>query len=265
MVECVTFADDIKYKGGSYQSSWHFIDQPYLDDGGTEADYPEFIPDTHNVTEAISAITNWINKENDYMSTYEYQQIMANGVKGHTEADGLSTAMRLLLHYAGDVHQPLHGTARVDDEFPAGDRGGNSFPLQPVDGAKNLHAAWDSVLYSEAGDYPLVSTFYLLTLFYSHSPTLTGTVSPPRLRSSSLSIQSLTQLPTTSIQCIGPTTPLKFLSPSFTKTSPRMQLSQMTTLPRAKSLPRNRSSRVDTDLLLLLSPSILTTGPLNQR
>jgi hypothetical protein len=25
-VECVTFADDIKYKGGSYQSPWHFID-----------------------------------------------------------------------------------------------------------------------------------------------------------------------------------------------------------------------------------------------
>ena len=165
MVECVTFADDIKYKGGSYQSSWHFIDQPYLDDGGTVADYPEFIPDTHNVTEAISAITNWINKENDYMSTYEYQQIMANGVKGHTEADGLSTAMRLLLHYAGDVHQPLHGTARVDNEFPARDRGGNSFPLQPVDGAKNLHSAWDSVLYSEAGDYPLVSAFYLFILF----------------------------------------------------------------------------------------------------
>jgi len=29
---------------------------------------------------------------------------MANGKKGHTEEDGLSTAMRLLIHYVGDIH-----------------------------------------------------------------------------------------------------------------------------------------------------------------
>lgn len=155
MVECVTFADDIKYKGGSYQSNWHFIDTPYLDMGGDISDYPQFIADTHNVTEAISAITSWINMENDYMSTYEYQQIMKAGVKGHSEADGLSTAMRLLLHYAGDVHQPLHGAARVDSNYPAGDRGGNDFVIPAVGGAKNLHSAWDSVLFSEATDYKL--------------------------------------------------------------------------------------------------------------
>ena len=84
---------------------------------------------------------------------------MANGFKGHTEADSLSTALRLLMHYTGDVHQPLHATARVDHEYPAGDRGGNSFPLPSKDGAKNLHAVWDAVVYSEAGDYNLVSTF----------------------------------------------------------------------------------------------------------
>ena len=31
MVECAIFADDIKYKGGLYQSQWHYVDQPYLD------------------------------------------------------------------------------------------------------------------------------------------------------------------------------------------------------------------------------------------
>jgi hypothetical protein len=41
-VECVTFADDIKYKGGSYQSGWHFIDTPFLDEGGDISDFPEF-------------------------------------------------------------------------------------------------------------------------------------------------------------------------------------------------------------------------------
>jgi hypothetical protein len=136
MVECVTFADEIKHRGGSYQSPWHFIDTPFLDDGGTIHDYPDFIPDTHNVTEAIVAIKSWINKEDDYMSTYEYEQIMSHGKRGHTEADGLSTAMRLLLHYAGDIHQPLHATSRVDHKYPAGDRGGNEFPIKPQDGVK---------------------------------------------------------------------------------------------------------------------------------
>lgn len=68
-----------------------------------------------------------------------------------TEKDALSTAMRFLIHYTGDVHQPLHATARVDDEFPAGDRGGNSFTLASFDGAKNLHAVWDSVVYADTG------------------------------------------------------------------------------------------------------------------
>jgi hypothetical protein len=31
-VECVTFADNIKNKGGSYQSNWHFVDTPYYDE-----------------------------------------------------------------------------------------------------------------------------------------------------------------------------------------------------------------------------------------
>jgi len=61
--------------------------------------------------------------------------------------------MRFLIHFVGDIHQPLHSTSRVDNEYPAGDRGGNSVPLPSKDGAKNLHAVWDAVIYSEAGDY----------------------------------------------------------------------------------------------------------------
>ena len=38
-VECATYGDDMKGKGGSYQSGWHFIDTPYLDEGGDISDY----------------------------------------------------------------------------------------------------------------------------------------------------------------------------------------------------------------------------------
>ena len=66
--------------------------------------------------------------------------------------------MRLLIHYVGDIHQPLHGVSRVDSEYPKGDRGGNSFHVQTKNGAKNLHAVWDSVVYSEHTDMKTVST-----------------------------------------------------------------------------------------------------------
>jgi len=61
---------------------------------------------------------------------------------------GLSLATRLLIHYTGDVHQPLHAAARVNDEFPKGDRGGNDLTIKPKDGTANLHAVWDSIMYS---------------------------------------------------------------------------------------------------------------------
>jgi hypothetical protein len=54
---------------------------------------------------------------------------MSHGIPGHTEADALSTGMRLLMHYVGDIHQPLHATSRVDPKYPSGDRGGNDFPV----------------------------------------------------------------------------------------------------------------------------------------
>jgi len=95
----------------------------------------------------------WMAKETGYDKTYIYTQIMSHGLKGHTEEDGLSTAVRLLIHYTGDIHQPLHATSRVDHEFKAGDRGGNSVSLPSINGAKNLHSVWDSVVYAQTDDY----------------------------------------------------------------------------------------------------------------
>lgn len=55
-------------------------------------------------------------------------------------------ALRYLIHFVADCHQPLHTVARDTDEFPSGDRGGNDFKVGPV-GLKptprNLHFLWD--------------------------------------------------------------------------------------------------------------------------
>ena len=55
------------------------------------------------------------------------------------EEDQLSFALRLVIHYVGDIHQPLHAVAKVDSEYPDGDRGGNDEKIPKVDGLSNLH------------------------------------------------------------------------------------------------------------------------------
>jgi hypothetical protein len=68
-----------------------------------------------------------------------------------SEDDAKSFALRLLIHYIGDSHQPCHSITRVDSKFPKGDRGCNSDRLPNREGASNLHAVWDSVVYEEGG------------------------------------------------------------------------------------------------------------------
>lgn len=57
-----------------------------------------------------------------------------------------------MIHYVGDVHQPLHTVSRVNSEYPKGDRGGNSEWIDPhEDGVGNLHQIWDSIIYTYTG------------------------------------------------------------------------------------------------------------------
>jgi hypothetical protein len=59
-------------------------------------------------------------------------------------------ALAWVLHLGGDIHQPLHTSARVTEFEPKGDQGGNLFLLTPKDApreqSRNLHSFWDSIL-----------------------------------------------------------------------------------------------------------------------
>jgi hypothetical protein len=59
-------------------------------------------------------------------------------------------ALAWVLHIGGDIHQPLHTSARVTELEPKGDLGGNLFLLTPKDTpreqSENLHWFWDSIL-----------------------------------------------------------------------------------------------------------------------
>jgi hypothetical protein len=43
---------------------------------------------------------------------------------------GDSFNIRMLIHFTGDMHQPLHTTSRFSKDFPNGDEGGNWFRLK---------------------------------------------------------------------------------------------------------------------------------------
>jgi hypothetical protein len=50
-------------------------------------------------------------------------------------------ALRYLLHFVGDIQQPLHCSTGVTTNQPTGDAGGNGFSLGSGNG--NLHSFWD--------------------------------------------------------------------------------------------------------------------------
>lgn len=121
--------DDIKsYPNflGLY-NTWHYIEHAYTDDG---SDIPAEIP-RDNVVWAIGQFKNHVglNKANNYSRT---------------------RGLAYLVHFVGDIHQPMHCAEYYSKILPHGDRGGNSFKIsyKEMNGAeiKSLHALWDSAL-----------------------------------------------------------------------------------------------------------------------
>jgi len=71
-------------------------------------------------------------------------------IRSPTSNAAKSVAIAWIQHLIGDLHQPLHTSARVTDREPKGDQGGNLFLLTPVgtprNQQENLHSYWDSIV-----------------------------------------------------------------------------------------------------------------------
>lgn len=100
---------------------------------------------------------DWLRGSTGYQLNYVYQTMMKQTYQFKNENEAKSVALRLLIHYLGDIHQPLHCSTRVDDDFPNGDKGGNDFPLPYHYAVNNLHSLWDSVMYEFHDSMKLVS------------------------------------------------------------------------------------------------------------
>lgn len=78
---------------------------------------------------------------------FDFEKILKD--KDKSDADK-AIAIAWVLHLGGDIHQPLHTSARITDLEPKGDQGGNTFLLSPKDAPRenqmNLHWYWDSIV-----------------------------------------------------------------------------------------------------------------------
>jgi hypothetical protein len=133
LADASTWADDIRALRPE-AAPWHYIDIPL---GTSRREIAKFCPLPEScVTQAI---------------TDEIALLRSPGIDPQKKAD----ALRFLIHFVGDLHQPLHATTNND-------QGGNCVPVAFFDAlpqlrnpetesyAPNLHAVWDTNILGKA-------------------------------------------------------------------------------------------------------------------
>lgn len=128
--ETACWPDDIKTYGLQQADPFHYIDKPYNPQGITTAPIP-----LENVIYSITNFNNTLTKQT--VAPFEK-----------------SVALRFLIHFFGDIHQPLHCTSLFNDQFPNSDIGGNSFTIIYDEDINELHALWDSAIGMLEDDLP---------------------------------------------------------------------------------------------------------------
>ena len=137
-VTAACWADDFKTQLGT--STNHYIDLPLSLDGTPTNGVPN-PPETNNVVKAI----------NQCIATLQDPtQSLVNQ----------AMSLRYLIHFVGDIEQPLHCSTGVSAANPNGDAGGNGFIITGT--WNNLHSLWDAGggYLSDSVSRPLNATRY---------------------------------------------------------------------------------------------------------
>lgn len=109
--------DDLKAEGVRSYDTWHYTNLPWNRSKVAIPDQPEV-----DIIWAINQMMEVL--EDDRPRDLEQARSLA-----------------FLVHFVGDIHQPLHSTSVFTNDQPGGNIGGNAFPL---DGTwRNLHQLWD--------------------------------------------------------------------------------------------------------------------------
>ena len=121
-VESSCWADDLKAYGLGSTFAWHFLDHPYNKDGLLDTPV-----EVENIIWALDRIFHTLTTVTNEQAPFE-----------------TSFMLRMLTHFLGDMHQPLHNAQLWSRQFPHGDAGGNFFKIDFKEAIHQLHALWDS-------------------------------------------------------------------------------------------------------------------------
>lgn len=116
-MEAASIRPDREFREDRSTEPWHFIDLCLQD---RRTDIPARCPRGNCVTDKIS----------------EYAKRLKTGSYDRWGASG---DLAFLIHFVGDIHQPLHAANNAD-------RGGNCIPVESRSRARNLHDAWDTAI-----------------------------------------------------------------------------------------------------------------------
>jgi len=119
------WADDLRDHDpdrGRATARWHFINFPR---GQCEYAPPRDCPDGNCVVAAIN------------------RSFLALSDRRRPDAERRE-ALKFLVHFVGDAHQPLHAGDRPD-------KGGNTFQVNYAGEGWNLHSTWDTLIVRERG------------------------------------------------------------------------------------------------------------------
>ena len=117
-VTAACWADDYKSQLGT--GIWHYINLPFSLDGTS----------TNNLAPSAFDVVQAINLS---IAT------LLNSGAAQTEQ---APSLRYLIHFVGDIQQPLHCADAFFASEPNGDEGGNAFAIQGS--WSNLHSLWDA-------------------------------------------------------------------------------------------------------------------------
>jgi hypothetical protein len=118
-----------------HRGNWHYINFFWRHESGKAVDIPDMKPEETNAVERLAFLQKALSDSS-------------------LPASERGVYLAWILHLVGDIHQPLHTSARVTRSLTRGDQGGNLFYLEPkrepTDTNKEprltLHWYWDSIL-----------------------------------------------------------------------------------------------------------------------
>jgi hypothetical protein len=131
LADSASWADEVR-RDRPATSRWHYVDIPY------DATNYDAARDCQLTDHGDCVIAEIARAEKVLRDTSQSKSDRAE-------------ALKFLVHFVGDMHQPLHSIERKDPATGQGDAGGNGVHVTFFGQPANLHGIWDSGIIAHGG------------------------------------------------------------------------------------------------------------------